>query len=208
VPVGLQAQFGRFEAVDADEDGRVYAGEIEAYLAQQQAGLRAQIHAKAGDREDALFAALDTDHDERLDSREVEGAAQRLAALDADGDDQILPDELPEVLVIGLARGSLENADATFRPPPVIVRGPDEKAPRWFTAMDANRDGVISRREFLGPLEKFAELDADGNGLLEVGEAVSGEWQPPPPATRPPLRISLGCECLTGGVFYEPASGR
>ena len=39
--------------------------------------------------------------------------------------------------------------------------------------MDANQDGVISRREFVGSAEKFAELDKDGNGLLEVGEMIS-----------------------------------
>jgi EF hand len=171
VPETLQGQLGRFEAVDADEDGKAYAHEIEAFLAQQQAGLRAQIHARATDSEDVLFAALDADHDERLDSREIEGAGARLAALDKNGDGQLTADELPEVLLIGLARGSLENADATFAPPPVIARAPDGKAPRWFTAMDANQDGVVSRREFLGTAEQFAALDRDGNGLLDAREA-------------------------------------
>jgi hypothetical protein len=36
--------------------------------------------------------------------------------------------------------------------------------------MDANQDGAISRREFLGSADKFRELDKDANGLLEVGE--------------------------------------
>jgi Ca2+-binding EF-hand superfamily protein len=171
LPETLQGQFGRFEAVDADEDGKAYSHEIEAFLTQQQAGLRAQIHARAGDQDDALFSALDSDRDVRLDSREIEAAGQRLAALDRNSDGNITPDELPEVLVLGLARGSLENADALFVPPPVITRRTDDKAPRWFTAMDANRDGVISQREFLGPPEKFGELDRDGNGLLELGEA-------------------------------------
>jgi Ca2+-binding EF-hand superfamily protein len=173
LPESLQGQLGRFEAVDADDDGKAYAHEIEAFLAQQQAGLRAQIHAKATDTEDVLFAALDADHDERLDSRELEGANSRLAALDRNGDGKVTSDELPEVLLIGLARGSLENADATFSPPPIIVRGPDGKAPRWFTSMDANRDGTISRREFLGSAETFLELDRDGNGLLELAEIVA-----------------------------------
>jgi Ca2+-binding EF-hand superfamily protein len=172
VPENLQAQFGRFEAIDGDADEKAFPAEIEAFLTQQQAGLRAQIHAKASDREDVLFAALDADRDERLDSREVEAAAQRLGALDKNSDGLVTGDELPELMVIGLARGSLENADATFTPPPVVVRGPAGDAPRWFTAMDANSDGAISRREFLGTAEKFAELDADANGLLELAEAM------------------------------------
>jgi Ca2+-binding EF-hand superfamily protein len=173
VPEGIQAQFGRFEAVDADEDGKIYLGEIMAYQSQQQAGLRAQIHAKASDRDDALFAVLDGDHDERLDSRELEAAGQTLAALDHNGDGLVTPDELPEAMVLGLARGSLENADALFVPPPVAARGPDADAPKWFTSMDANGDGAISKREFLGTAETFAELDASGNGLLEIDEAVT-----------------------------------
>lgn len=169
-----QAQLARFEALDADGDGKVYLGEIEAFLRQQQAGLRAQIHAKAGDQDDLLFAVLDANGDGRLDSRELEQAAERLAALDTDGDGLVTPDELPEAMVIGLARGSLENADTLFTPPPAAAR-PTGEAPRWFTAMDANRDGVISRREFVGTSEQFAALDADGNGLIELHEALSAD---------------------------------
>jgi Ca2+-binding EF-hand superfamily protein len=177
IPESLQGQLGRFEAVDANDDGKAYPAEIEAFLAQQQAGLRAQIHAKAADRDDLLFAAIDADHDERLDSRDIESIGQRLAALDANGDGMLTPDELPEVLMIGLARGSLENADATFAPPPIVPRGPGANAPRWFTAMDANQDGAISRREFLGTADQFSALDSDGNGLLDAGECAprSGE---------------------------------
>jgi Ca2+-binding EF-hand superfamily protein len=173
VPENVQGQFGRFEALDADADGKAYLGEITAYLRQQQAGLRAQIHSQASDREDLLFAVLDSNHDERLDSRELEAAAERLAALDSDGDGSLLPDELPEAMVIGLARGSIENTDALFTPPPVAARTPAGNAPRWFIAMDANRDGAISRREFLGAAEQFAQLDADGNGLVDLDEATA-----------------------------------
>jgi Ca2+-binding EF-hand superfamily protein len=170
VPESLQNQLGRFEAVDADEDGKAYPAEIEAFLRQQQAGLRAQIHARASDRDDVLFAALDANHDDSLDSREVEAAQQRLKTLDGDADGQVTPNELPEAMVIGLARGSLEALENTFRVP-AVVRATDESAPRWFTAMDANSDGAISRREFVGTAEKFGELDRDGNGLLDLPEA-------------------------------------
>ena len=179
MPENAGPQIGRFEAVDADEDGKVYPAEIAAYLAQQQAGLRAQIHARASDREDALFAALDQNRDERLDAREIDGAPQRLAALDRDGDGQITADDLPESLTLGLARGSLENMDTLFAPPPLAIAAPAADTPRWFTAMDTNGDGVVSPREFLGPPEKFAPLDANGDGLFDATEAkaVAGEQE-------------------------------
>ena len=79
------------------------------------------------------------------------------------------------MLLLGLARGSLENADATFAPPPIIGRPAEGKAPRWFTTMDANQDGAISRREFIGSIETFRELDRDGNGLLEWSEVAPKE---------------------------------
>jgi Ca2+-binding EF-hand superfamily protein len=139
--------------------------------------MRGQIHAKASDREDVLFAALDQNHDERLDAREIENAPQRLAALDTNGDGSFTSDELPELLVLGLTRGSLENMDALFVQPAVALQTPAGDAPRWFTAMDANGDGVVSPREFLGPAEKFQSVDANRDGLLDAGEAkgLSGE---------------------------------
>jgi len=174
VPESLAGQFGRFEALDADNDGKAYAGEIATFLAQQQAGLRAQIHARVSDEPDALFAVLDADHDGRLDSRELEAAAGRLAELDQARDGQITPNELPEVILVALARGSLENADATFAAPAAApLRATEGERPRWFTAMDANGDGAISRREFIGTAEQFQMLDANANGLLEPAEAAS-----------------------------------
>src|SRR5262249_48001344 len=106
LPESLQGQLGRFEAVDADGDGKAYPSEIEAFLSQQQAGLRAQIHARATDTEDLLFHALDTNQDQRLDSLEIQHASQRLAELDANGDGNLTTDELPELITLVLARGS------------------------------------------------------------------------------------------------------
>jgi Ca2+-binding EF-hand superfamily protein len=42
--------------------------------------------------------------------------------------------------------------------------------PRWFKRMDRNRDGDLSRREFLGPLETFTQFDQDKDGLISVEE--------------------------------------
>jgi hypothetical protein len=39
--------------------------------------------------------------------------------------------------------------------------------------MDRNGDGLVARREFLGPLADFTRLDADQNGYLAVDEAAA-----------------------------------
>ncbi|MCU0877858.1 MAG: hypothetical protein MUF06_08755 [Pirellulaceae bacterium] len=172
VPENAVQQFGAFEAVDADEDGKIYTPEIREYLVGQQAAQRAQIHAKVEDREDRLFALLDANHDERLDRREVAQAADGLQALATRRPGQITAGDLPEVLMLGLARGNAQNLDALFTPPPARVQTVAADLPRWFRSMDANADGAISRREFIGPLAKFDELDANGDGLLEAAEAT------------------------------------
>ncbi len=171
VPEQAQGQLARIEAVDTDEDGKVYTGEIVAFLTQQQAALRAQVHAKAGDRDDPLFAALDINGDDRLDGREIEEAGDRLKELDRSGDGLIGIDEIPTAMFVGLARGSLENQDALFVPPSIATRGPSADAPRWFSSMDTSRDGLVSRREFLGTAEQFAELDRNQDGFVDGGEA-------------------------------------
>jgi hypothetical protein len=53
---------------------------------------------------------------------------------------------------------------------------PDRRAgPLWFRKMDTNRDGYLSRREFLGSDEDFKRLDTDGDGLISVQEAEAAE---------------------------------
>jgi hypothetical protein len=37
--------------------------------------------------------------------------------------------------------------------------------------MDRNRDGDLSRREWLGTEEEFKKIDTDGDGLISAEEA-------------------------------------
>jgi Ca2+-binding EF-hand superfamily protein len=39
--------------------------------------------------------------------------------------------------------------------------------------MDRNEDGVVTRREFPGPPEKFQQLDRDGDGEIDAAEAIA-----------------------------------
>jgi Ca2+-binding EF-hand superfamily protein len=43
--------------------------------------------------------------------------------------------------------------------------------PEWFQKMDRNRDGDLSRREFLGSAAVFDRLDTDHDGLIDRAEA-------------------------------------
>src|SRR5262249_28497923 len=45
--------------------------------------------------------------------------------------------------------------------------------PDWFRRMDRNRDGDVSRREFLGPREQFDRIDRDRDGLIDPDEAAA-----------------------------------
>jgi hypothetical protein len=57
---------------------------------------------------------------------------------------------------------------------PVRVARPG-RVPAWFTKMDRNGDGDVSRREFLGTEEEFKMLDADGDGLISPEEAEKAD---------------------------------
>jgi Ca2+-binding EF-hand superfamily protein len=167
-----------FEAVDQDRDQQINLAEITSFMKQKQASARSQIVIAAGPVEDALFSALDGDNDARLDERELAEVGRRLNALDADLDGQVSVDEIPLKLSIRIIRGLPQMGQAQYARPPAAPNVPAAEVPRWFVRMDANGDGAISRREFLGTSEQFEELDLDDDDFVESDEAQQ------PPASR------------------------
>lgn len=158
------------QSVDTNGDGKIAEYELASFMARRQDVYRGLVRAWIAGHPDSLYAALDEDGDGVLKARELHGAVDRIRSLDADGDGQLRQNELPDSLVIGFVRGNpMQDAElfTNFQPPAVS----DPSHPDWFTAMDANRDGEVSRREFLGTAKQFDQLDDDSDGYVAPGEA-------------------------------------
>ena len=176
----------QFKAMDADGDGKVFFKEMTAYYdkleALQKKASASSFEMTIADQGRGLFDMLDTDGDGRLSVREMRNAYKLIAKLDQNGDGKIEPGEVPRRFQAGLRRGSTGGAGlggaVAFsaigggRSRPVRER---TAGPLWFRKMDRNRDGDVSRREFLGSDELFKQIDTDGDGLISVEEAIKAD---------------------------------
>jgi hypothetical protein len=133
-----------------------------------------------------LFRLVDRNGDRRLSPRECRNMAAVLTALDLNGDGQIGANEKPTAIRVSITRGphahemlaeptsaarEFAHVSATAKPNAPAIK-PNAIVPAWFTDMDRNRDGDVSRSEFLGTSEQFKQLDRDGDGLVGSEEAT------------------------------------
>lgn len=169
----------QFDAWDADGDGKVYVEEIVAAYDRQMAPRRSQVVITAGRHSATMFDLLDANGDGRLGLRELRNIRDRIASRDTNGDGTLQPSEMPGRFTLDFGRGGSTVGGGGFGvvrvnqigggTTPTAERPTD--GPRWFMHADVNRDGDLSPREFLGPLERFRELDRDGDGLIDRDEA-------------------------------------
>lgn len=132
---------------------------------------RLQAALMVHDQLDALFVALDANADGLLGEREITSAPHSVLACDANQNGALTADELPYAFVVAILRGERGEQRDFYVPRRHPTAPGDAAKPAWFVHSDFNRDGDVSRREFLGPVERFSVLDADGNGYLSAREA-------------------------------------
>jgi Ca2+-binding EF-hand superfamily protein len=145
-----------FAKLDADGDGRIT--DEEARKAAQAMG-GGRWSERPGD---AAFRRFDADEDGRITAAEWKGSPEAFKTLDANGDGAITREEITPRGPQGGRRGRA----------PDLRSGKDSA--QFLADYDKNRDGQVSREEF--PHERrFAEIDADGDGVLsadEIGDAM------------------------------------
>lgn len=162
------------EAIDLDKDDVFTLDEVASYFRRVAGAQRAKVRALAMEDRDAVLVALDENLDGRIQPGERANLEALLDRYDANRDDQLSTGELPAVVSLTFVRGDLQQSEELFRRPPQRLApvGAGE-APAWLAQMDRNEDGVVTRREFPGPPEKFDQLDADGDGEIVPAEAIA-----------------------------------
>src|SRR6185369_3683487 len=118
-----------------------------------------------------LLRLLDHDNDGRLTRRERQELSGLFASLDRDGDGTVSAGEVPVPIRFAVTLGP--HVHELLAAPAPAARSTTPKAaapaaPAWFTSMDKNHDGDLSRSDFLGTTEQFKQLDTNGDGLLSI----------------------------------------
>jgi Ca2+-binding EF-hand superfamily protein len=167
-----------FDMIDRDGDGKIYMKEVDEFVDRQSSAARSQMVLSVADQGRAIFAVVDTNRDHHLSVREIRGAVARVLSWDRNGDGKIRSDEIPHHYELSIGRGQITAVGMSGSDPRVTASPPSTPAaagPKWYRKMDRNRDGDISRREFLGPRAAFERLDADGDGLISAQEAATAK---------------------------------
>jgi Ca2+-binding EF-hand superfamily protein len=167
MPPLLKSVFG---IADANDDGQLDRAELDRYagslllvqMAVESAGLRfVQFAERPG-----LMPIVDGNLDGRLSRRELHELPRRLAAI-AGESGRMARDNIPPTLVLVLQHGPFRDSGEQN-----IL---ENAGPPWFFRADRNQDGDLDREEFLGSPEDFQRLDANGDGWIDLDEAILGD---------------------------------
>ncbi|TWT48456.1 transaldolase/EF-hand domain-containing protein [Botrimarina hoheduenensis] len=161
-----------FEQFGAGADNALDAEELDAYLRFASARSRLPIGVTVTAGDDPLFGVLDTNGDKRLAEPELAVAVEKLFGL-AGQDGVLQPREVPWQMNVTVLRGAAGLNRYMEGPVAGSARPTSAVAPRWFRGADYNGDGVVSRREHVGPASAFLVLDHDNDGFVTLDEALA-----------------------------------
>lgn len=161
-----------FDAMDRDEDDRVFAEEMLTYVEQYTEPASTTCQVTLLDSGNGFFQMLDANADGRISIRELRQCEQSLQDVAA-GESVINPSKLKTSYRIEIQRGGTGLFGRVDRPsaeaPAALLKPPS--GPMWFQRMDRNGDGDLTWDEFLGPRDVFDQLDIDHDDLIEESEA-------------------------------------
>ncbi|MGD9497170.1 MAG: EF-hand domain-containing protein [Armatimonadota bacterium] len=117
-----------------------------------------------------LMAKYDANGDGRIDRDEFQGPENQFLRLDANGDGAITADELGG----GAAQGDQPGRQAAEGDRPLARRvgDPAQRWERMLERFDTNDDGQISADEFQGAPRVFTLLDQNADGIVTQDEAT------------------------------------
>lgn len=168
-----------FDLGDRNADGKLTAKEVETAIEALRPMTGCRVEIAVSEQGRGLFELIDTDSDNRLSPRELAAASAIIKALDRNRDGLLDKLEIPRNFVVEAVPSSANAISfnqfyfdaVVFGGGQTVVVTKAGSAPDWFTKMDRNDDGDLSRREFLGPIELFKKLDTNGDGLVSADEA-------------------------------------
>ena len=187
---GISNQFIRsiFDSADVNADGRLIRAELVNYFDMQRRTMDLGFALSASVNRPTLFQVLDDDHDGKLSLRELRTAWERLSLLEAPGATTVSAGILRPVVFLQASPGPAFNGarlplSDDFTQQTAMQPAAPKPGPIWFSRMDRNSDGDVSRGEFLGSAAQFAVIDTDKDDLISLaeGEAHDRKLRPKPP---------------------------
>jgi hypothetical protein len=153
-------------------------GALVAFSAVQD-GPGDQISLGAIDDGYPLLPLVDPNEDGRFTLRELRSLVERLKQVDANQDGRLTEEESQPTIRVCFGLGpNVHRELAGIRQVRPQGEKPPVTGPEWFVRMDRNKDQDLTRGEFPGTDEQFAQLDADSDELISAEEAISFDKKP------------------------------